>query len=147
LCGNDDTEYTIPAEPKLRSELAKQLCAEYGGNYTVLSRYFAKPLDGRIYAQFKFKAPATVTSCTDHRHLFDPVGLALVMKVPALQRKQLREHMWKSYSDLVGDTGVSRSEHIEAVNISTATQQKSLAALDNISVRYAQRISNQCAPS
>ena len=55
LCGNDDTEYTIPAEPKLRSELAKQLCAEYGGSYTVLSRYFAKPLDGRIYAQFKFK--------------------------------------------------------------------------------------------
>jgi len=135
LCGND-TEYTIPAEPKLRSELAKQLCAEYGGNYTVLSRYFAKPLDGRIYAQFKFKAPATVTSCTDHRHLFDPVGLALVMKVPALQRKQLREHMWKSYSDLHGTTGISRSEYIEAVNISTATQQKSLAALDNISVRY-----------
>ena len=59
-----------------------------------------------------------------------------VMKVPALQRKQLREHMWKSYSDLVGDTGISRSEHSEAVNISTATQQKSLAALDNISVRY-----------
>ena len=74
LCGNDDTEYTIPAEPKLRSELAKQLCAEYGGSYTVLSRYFAKPLDGRIYAQFKFKAPATATSCTDHRHLFDPDG-------------------------------------------------------------------------
>ena len=58
------------------------------------------------------------------------------LKIPALQRKQLKEHMWQSYQSVFEDEGIGRSQYLDAVEISTAIQQKSLAALDNIAVRY-----------
>ena len=51
----DGSEHTIPAAPKLRAQLAKQLCADCGGSQIVLSRYFAKPVDGKCYGQFTFQ--------------------------------------------------------------------------------------------
>jgi len=63
------------------------------------------------------------------------------IKVPALQRRRLRIRMWelyeKEHTDNNGDySGVSRSVYLAATNIATATDQKSLAALDNHAVRY-----------
>ena len=65
------------------------------------------------------------------------------LKVSKLQRKQLRERMWDHYeaehTDNEGNySGVSRSIYLEAVNLATSCDQKSLAALDNTSVRFGQ---------
>ena len=72
----DGSEHTVPADSKLRLQLAKQLSAQYGGHQKVLSRYLGTPVDGKVYHQFKLKAnTAPVRSvCTQHRHLFDPDG-------------------------------------------------------------------------
>ena len=77
-------EHTIPADPKLRTHLLKQLCTEHGGNHKVLARYIASPVP-RSYHKFCIGAPATgadaeahqsapLADCTQHRHLFDPEG-------------------------------------------------------------------------
>lgn len=63
------------------------------------------------------------------------------LKVPKLQRVQLRERMWDLYeaenTDSEGNfSGVSRSVYLQAANIATASDQKSLAALDNNAVRF-----------
>ena len=76
----DGSEHTVPAEPKLRVQLAKQLCADYGESQKVLSRYFAKPVDGKCYGQFKFQVNTVnkAPTCTEHCHLFDPEGTCTV---------------------------------------------------------------------
>jgi hypothetical protein len=63
------------------------------------------------------------------------------VKVPAVQRRLLRERMWDLYEreHTDGDghySGVSRSVFLQGTNLATSTDQKSLAALDNHSVRY-----------
>lgn len=44
--------------------------------------------------------------------------------------------MWAHYKKEFKKEGYGRTTYLEAVDIATATQQKSLAALDNISVRF-----------
>ena len=65
------------------------------------------------------------------------------LKIPKLQRRQLRERMWELYEAQHTDeegyySGVSRSTYLEAVNLATSCNQKSLAALDNNAVRFGQ---------
>ena len=64
------------------------------------------------------------------------------VKISNIQRQELRENMWRSFKEETGDNReaegwkVGRSSYLHAANLATSSQQKSLAALDNVAVRY-----------
>ena len=66
----------------------------------------------------------------------------LTIQIPALQRQMLRERMWDNYNEqhLGSSKQVERSTYLKAASAATASQQRTLAALDNVAQRYGAEI-------